>query len=611
MTDNPYVSAFKKCDIVMKGGVTSGIVYPRAVTRLAKEYSFQSIGGTSAGAIAAAITAAAEYRRRQGTDVFAEMDKIPDWLGAPSESANGSNLFNLFQPQRSMAALFRVAAAFLGYSGFARSLRVAAALWFEGLVGALPGLAVIFLLRSSHFFTALVLGGLIAAVGSVLGAVAGVALRALRLPKQRFGLCTGYVEPRPGTPVSLTEWLSNQINTIAGHPEERPLTFGDLRRAGVTLKMLSTCLTLGQPYTFPLDTNEFYFSPEEMRAYFPKSVVDWMVAHAMEPSTHREPVDTTGFVHLPLGDDLPVIVATRCSLSFPLLFCAVPLYALDWTRRRRAATEPANVQRIPGDALGHDEPRRPEVVWFSDGGICSNFPLHLFDSALPRWPTFCLNLRETRADYAYDDPNDHIWLPTSNLGGIAEGWKRWTGSYSAAFSFVGSIVDAARNWTDTLQAIVPGYRDRIAHIYLDSKQGGLNLNMGMAAVHEIAGYGECAAERLADRFLRGTDKGEPTAMTWDNQRWVRYRSTMSVLRGFLSRFATGMKGPEPGERSYEELIVREGNTLPASYRFDEEQREGARDITRGLADLGQEMGDCDLSKGAPRPEPALRVRPQF
>jgi hypothetical protein len=100
-------------------------------------------------------------------------------------------------------------------------------------------------------------------------------------------------------------------------------------------------------------------------------------------------------------------------------------------------------------------------------------------------------------------------------------------------------------------------------------------------------------------------------MTWDNQRWIRYRSTMSVLRDFLSRFATGMKGPEAGDRSYEDLIVREGNALPGSYRFDEEQREGARDVTRGLADLGQEMGDCDLCKGAPRPEPALRVRPQF
>ncbi|MFS2045864.1 patatin-like phospholipase family protein, partial [Stenotrophomonas geniculata] len=43
----------------MKGGITSGIVYPNAVLALAREYRFKSIGGTSAGAIAAAVAAAA------------------------------------------------------------------------------------------------------------------------------------------------------------------------------------------------------------------------------------------------------------------------------------------------------------------------------------------------------------------------------------------------------------------------------------------------------------------------------------------------------------------------------------------------------------------------
>jgi hypothetical protein len=43
----------KKCDLVMKGGITSGIVYPGAVLELSKEYEFANIGGTSAGAIAA------------------------------------------------------------------------------------------------------------------------------------------------------------------------------------------------------------------------------------------------------------------------------------------------------------------------------------------------------------------------------------------------------------------------------------------------------------------------------------------------------------------------------------------------------------------------------
>ena len=51
------------CDIVMKGGITSGLIYPRAVAELAEVYRFKNIGGTSTGAIAAALTAAAEYRR--------------------------------------------------------------------------------------------------------------------------------------------------------------------------------------------------------------------------------------------------------------------------------------------------------------------------------------------------------------------------------------------------------------------------------------------------------------------------------------------------------------------------------------------------------------------
>src|SRR4026207_1123903 len=54
----------KLCDIVMKGGVTSGVVYPQAICELATTFRFKNIGGTSAGAIAASATAAAEVARR-------------------------------------------------------------------------------------------------------------------------------------------------------------------------------------------------------------------------------------------------------------------------------------------------------------------------------------------------------------------------------------------------------------------------------------------------------------------------------------------------------------------------------------------------------------------
>ena len=38
--------ALPPCDLVMKGGVTSGIVYPSLVLKLSEHYRFASIGGT-------------------------------------------------------------------------------------------------------------------------------------------------------------------------------------------------------------------------------------------------------------------------------------------------------------------------------------------------------------------------------------------------------------------------------------------------------------------------------------------------------------------------------------------------------------------------------------
>ena len=86
------------CDLVMKGGVTSGIVYPGVIATLARSYRFKSIGGTSAGAIAAVATAAAEYQRRtKGSGAgFKLVAELPDVL--QKESDGGTRLLRLFQP---------------------------------------------------------------------------------------------------------------------------------------------------------------------------------------------------------------------------------------------------------------------------------------------------------------------------------------------------------------------------------------------------------------------------------------------------------------------------------------------------------------------------------
>ena len=95
------------CDIVMKGGVTSGIMYPFAISKLSTQYRFRSIGGTSAGAIAAAIAAAAEYRRRQteSEEGFNELDRLHNELSIRDDKGR-SKLFRLFKPQPGTKALF-------------------------------------------------------------------------------------------------------------------------------------------------------------------------------------------------------------------------------------------------------------------------------------------------------------------------------------------------------------------------------------------------------------------------------------------------------------------------------------------------------------------------
>ena len=82
-----YSQPTRTCDVVMKGGITSGVVYPHALCELARTYRFVNVGGTSAGAIAAAAAAAAEHGREAGG--FAKLAELPAWVGA------GDNLFRL------------------------------------------------------------------------------------------------------------------------------------------------------------------------------------------------------------------------------------------------------------------------------------------------------------------------------------------------------------------------------------------------------------------------------------------------------------------------------------------------------------------------------------
>ena len=121
------------------------------------------------------------------------------------------------------------------------------------------------------------------------------------------------------------------------------------------------------------------------------------------PDDPEAAANTPPLRRLPDAADLPVIVATRMSLSFPLLIAAVPLWSVSYRKR------------APDDAAQPPGAPQYEKLWFSDGGLASNFPVHLFDAPLPGRPTFAINLGSFSERTApFEDQRDNIVLARDN-----------------------------------------------------------------------------------------------------------------------------------------------------------------------------------------------------
>ena len=574
------------CDIVMKGGIASGVVYPLAAVELAKEHRFRNIGGTSAGAIAAAAVAAAEFGKQSGHNpgAYEEISELPRWLG--------THLTSLFQPTRTMRPFFSML-----LSGMAGGIPAKLMAPLNGFpvaanLGLLPGAAFVAAVFALDPGTAMKI--LATAVGVLvllpLGIFVAIAVSATwrlrRLPASGYGLCPGSDPGGKAATPPLTRWLADLLDRLAGMgPGQRPLTFGDLWRLkapdgerGVNLQMMTTCLSQGRPYALPFEGDEeLLFDPEEFRRLFPGRIVDHMVDRAGGEA------DGKGRLPLPPAEEMPVVVAARMSLSFPLLIAAVPLYA--WNHSWAGAP-------------------RLERCWFSDGGITSNFPVHFFDSPVPRWPTFAIDLVPLTADRELSAvEGENVWLPRTNREGIAEAWIGWEekSGFGQLAAFLQSIFRTAQNWIDNRQMRGPGYRDRIAHVRLAKDEGGMNLNMKRPAIERLAKRGESAAAQLGARF--GPAPPADTELTWDNQRWLRYRAYMTLVEEQGEQAQKGFERPPgtPPMATLEEPPLGDEEGYGWS---DEAQREFAKESTEALLGLfdGWEGESRRFSEGSPEPQ---------
>ena len=650
---DPYAGEKLPCDIVMKGGITSGIVYPSAVCEIAKTYRFKNVGGTSAGAIAAATTAAAEHGRSVGRGGYATLAQLPGWL------SDGTNLQDLFQPGPRTKPLFALGMSVLGQmSPLTKAMRAIVAMiggywpWF--LLGIVIEAAVAVLAREfDHADAAQWIVGvlldllLLAIVGAwrVWADVKGP------LTENGFGLCNGLDKTLP-TAQPLTAWLTGKLDELAGIDGD-PLTFGDLwapkqdetqrsvlqpqtqppldpdsnasddapligqEQREINFRMVTSCVTLGHPFGLPFETSRFYFRVADLERYFPPPVVTLMTRRAAQPrSLWKKIVERyvpAEYLPFPDAADVPVVVGARMSLSFPILLSAVPLYAIDWSLPANQSADTAIrslVTKYGRSALDHVDELgtlsiAPDACWFTDGGISSNFPIQFFDSPLPKWPTFGIDLDGFQpGEKPSTNQSDNVWMADTNDGGRADTWNRFAQDDRRVRlgAFFAAIVDTMQNWVNNAQARTPGYRDRIAHVKLSDTEGGLNLAMPEPVRQALTARGAAAGALAVAHFKPGS-----TVQTnWDNHRWVRYRSFLGMAQWLVGKFHEGLTTGTP---SYASL-----KASPPSYPIEPAQQTTATALDKHLDDAGvdsQTPPAADLEGGAPLPCPDLVVRPSL
>ncbi|MGA8574861.1 MAG: patatin-like phospholipase family protein [Candidatus Cybelea sp.] len=578
----------------MKGGVTSGIVYPRTLCHLATQFNLRNIGGTSVGAIAASIVAAAEYQRRKTGSAagYLAFAKVPEFL------ARDDSLIRLFAADATAAPLVRIGLKFIGSAPlwkrlFSVTFGLIKEYWLKALV---PVLALAYCFLAPDLFAAMPgpRSGIAASWALLTHAIVPVGILAFFfllillsfaflqcwsvLTKNDYGFCHAY---DPGAAASfqasltrltssekdisdleagdtppLFNWLEAYIAHAAGRTmDDPPLTIGDLRtvkfpewftddgQPSIDFQTVTTCLTLGRPFGLPFDSEraghrtglpnrrpdrpKLYFLESDLRKYFSDSVLAHLKAKG-DKADDVSPVDDRGnplgdVYRFPTGEDLPLVVAVRMSMSFPILFCAVRLWA----------------QSPDGRSL------RP--MWFSDGGLSSNFPIHLFDSPLPRWPTFALDLLDGGTAQRVSEGKVIVPVPPSDAFLESDDSKvplessyplSGPGGRGSLLQFASAMLDAIRTWQDSILGALPGNASRTIGIRLPQDEGGLNLTMTRDQVLDLIARGDLAGSTLTKLFVPDEPEHYDTP-AWRTQRWLRFLATMEASTQWLTSFQSG------------------------------------------------------------------------
>jgi hypothetical protein len=307
---------------------------------------------------------------------------------------------------------------------------------------------------------------------------------------------------------------------------------------------------------------------------------------------------------LPSGG-MPIVVAARLSLCFPFLFSAVPVYAVDYEAKR--------------------DKRQLRRCLLSDGGLCTNFPIHLFDAACPARPTFgfLLDQRLERIE-----PEQPYWLPELHLEGRADNWQRDVPgvepdrardpSVGGLFGLLGSLLLTMKDWNDRMTGRLPQVRNRVMRIKLRRGEGQLNISMpGKRILRMAHTYGTDAGRALVARYAPRQGQAAPA---WREHLYVRLMVELRALRRHLRNFSAnaGARGETVSLRELLDRAARERPLAeskdrpdPSGRKLKPEERDAVlrsvaavEALEAALAANDPLLGPYD---GSPRPQIALRT----
>jgi predicted acylesterase/phospholipase RssA len=666
LTEQPPADRY--ADLVMTGGVASGVVYPWAVLELARHFRFRNIGGTSVGAMAAVLAAAAEYGRRHGhAQAFEALRLLPLALAERPPHTHGerrrTRMLSLFQPAPAGQRLFGLLLA--GVDTFYRNHETppvgpparwrwvrfgaevlrAYGVWRPLLalpvVATAVGSGVMLLLPhpAPHAFLAALPAGLIAAGVTVLAGAAWLllclvrgVLRDLRrgIVANDLGLCRGTsteFDDRGQRLPALIDWLHEGVQASAGlRADEPPLCFEQLWHAplrpggprpatgrdgevrvqdrSIHLEMITSHVSHGRPRRLPLRDRDarLFFDPAEWARFFPTVVLDALVrdAEPYRPITAADPpadASTQHLLELP-GGRMPIVVAARLSLSFPILFSAPPVWAIDYE----------------APEARHRLLRRGR---FSDGGLSANFPIEFFDVGWPGWPTFGIWL-ESRSPYW---PRQRFWRPRFMGQGRGDRFNHFEGepeltsprrrarppvpTLGSLLGFLGACLETAKDWRDRSQLRRPDTRTRVVRIQLAPQESALNIAMPAALIMDMAReQGTRAGLELVAAYVPAAGSPAP-ADAWSEHLWARLCGLVGGLEALLDGAGEALDATAHGPR-FEELLQRWQTQAPVAStrggaRLSHEQAQRLAAIMQLLRQLHVDLQALPRLPQRPRP----------